>query len=85
MSMAISEITQTTAVPQSTPAPARKPDQSSARPPATDSVHLSQAAQAAAATLQEARETSAQTAREAGHGDLQAQRVLARQAAEHAE
>jgi hypothetical protein len=33
------------------------------------------------AALQEARETSAQTAKEAGSGDMQAQRLLARQAA----
>jgi len=33
------------------------------------------------AALQEAKETSAQTAQEAAHGDLQAQRLLAKEAA----
>ena len=49
----------------------------------TDSVHLSSTARAqlsaAKATLQEA-ETSAQTAKEAMGGDLQAKRLLAREA-----
>jgi hypothetical protein len=48
---------------------------------AGDSVHLSQAAQAAATALQEASETPAQTAQEAGNGDLQAQRLLAKETA----
>ncbi len=47
----------------------------------TDSVQLSHAAQAALAALQEARETPSQTAKEAGHGDLQAQRLLVKEAA----
>ena len=49
--------------------------------PTKDSVSFSAVAQAAAANLQEARETSAQTAKEAGGGDLQAQRLLAKEAA----
>ena len=47
----------------------------------TDSVQLSKAAQITLAALQEARETPAQTAKEAGHGDLQAQRLLAKEVA----
>jgi hypothetical protein len=43
---------------------------------------LSKTAQAVLAPLQEATETSAQTANEAGHGDRQAQALLAKQAAE---
>ena len=43
-----------------------------------DSVQISKAA---LATLRELRETSTQTANEAGHGDLQAQRLLAKEAA----
>lgn len=50
-----------------------------------DTVHLSSAAQAQLssmkAAVQEASETPAQTAREAQSGDLQAQRLLAREAA----
>ena len=46
-----------------------------------DSVQLSKAAQATLAALQELNETAAQTAKEAGHGDLQAQRLLAKEAA----
>lgn len=47
-----------------------------------DSVQLSKIAQALLAARQEATETSAQTAKEAGHGDQQAQRLLAKEAAE---
>ena len=46
----------------------------------TDTVRLSSAAQLA----QEATETPAQTAKEANSGDLQARRLLAHEAAEHA-
>jgi hypothetical protein len=46
-----------------------------------DTVQLSSTAQAALAAIQEGRETPAQTAKEAGGGDLQAQRLLARQQA----
>jgi len=48
----------------------------------TDTVQLSSAAQAA---LQEALETPAQTAKEAGAGDPQAKRLLVRKAAAKAE
>ena len=49
-----------------------------------DSVQLSKAAQATLATLQETTETNAQTVKEASHGDLQAKRLLAKEAAEKA-
>jgi hypothetical protein len=49
-----------------------------------DSVQLSKAAQATLATLQETTETNAQTVKEAAHGDLQAKRLLAKEAAEKA-
>jgi hypothetical protein len=49
---------------------------------AEDTVQLSQAAQAAAAAMKEVRETPAQTAKEAVHGDLQAKRLLAKEVAE---
>jgi hypothetical protein len=82
MVSAISAAAQTQPVAQpAKPAP-HKPIQ--AKPQsvtATDSVRLSQAAQIMAAALQEATETPAQTAKEAGNGDLQAQRLLAREAA----
>jgi hypothetical protein len=58
--------------------PAQPQSQSAA---ASDSVHLSQAAQAQVAVLKEVRETSYQTSQEAGHGDLQAKRLLAKEAA----
>ena len=47
------------------------------KPSTTDTVTISAAAQA----LQEATETSAQTAKEARSGDIQAQHLLAREAA----
>jgi hypothetical protein len=47
-------------------------------PAPTDTVKISTAAQKAS---QEAQETPAQTAKEAGHGDQQAIRLLAKQAA----
>ncbi len=58
------------------PAPSASPSATN-----TDSVQLSKAAQAALAVLAEATETPTQTAKEAGHGDLQAQRLLARETA----
>ena len=47
-----------------------------------DTVQLSSAAQAMLAAIQESQETPTQTAQEAGRGDLQAQRLLATEAAE---
>jgi hypothetical protein len=48
----------------------------------SDHVQLSSSAQRALAALKEATETSAQTAQEAGAGDIQAQRLLAKETAE---
>ena len=47
----------------------------------TDSFQLSNAALASLAALQETVETPAQTAKEATHGDRQAQRLLTKEAA----
>ena len=47
----------------------------------TDSAQLSQTAEAMLAALKEATETSTQTAKEAGSGDMQAARLLAKEAA----
>jgi hypothetical protein len=52
------------------------------QPVPNDTVQLSSAAQAA---LREALETPAQTAKEAGTGDMQAKRLLAKEAAAKAE
>ena|SRR6516225_20854 len=70
--------------PVSTPGrPASRPKQSPGGAD-TDSVHLSNAAQAqlsaVQSAVQEATETSVQTEKEAMNGDLQAQRLLAREA-----
>ncbi|HWY48420.1 MAG TPA: hypothetical protein VNX70_13625 [Bryobacteraceae bacterium] len=70
--------------PPPTVAPATKEStQKPASKPATgkDVVKLSSTAQAIAAALQETRETSVQTAKEAQGGDLQAGRLLAKEAA----
>jgi hypothetical protein len=82
MVSAISNVTQTQPLAQFTGTSTQKPTQSG--PPSatsTDSVQLSKTAQALVSVLQEARETQAQTAKEAGYGDLQAQRLLAKEAA----
>jgi hypothetical protein len=72
----ISHVTQSQAAqPASTPRPAQAPAQP---PPApTDTVQLS----AAALLQKELTETSAQTASEASHGDVQAKNLLAKEAA----
>lgn len=78
----ISNATQTQPVAQSTGSSAQKltqPEPQSAI--STDSAQLSKTAQAMLAALQEARETPVQTAKEASHGDRQAQRLLAKEAA----
>ena len=62
---------------QPTPQPAAQP---AAQPVATDTVQISSAAKA----MQETNETPAQTVQEAGKGDHQAQRLLAREASERA-
>ena len=82
MSSAISNVTQSQPVAQSPGTSAQKPTQS--KPPSagsTDSAQLSTAASAALAALKEGTENPAQTANEAGNGDLQAQRLLAAEAA----
>ena len=82
MSIAISQTSNTSAVVQPTYTSRQKPAQAEKQSTTpTDTVHLSAAAQSAAAALQEARETPAQTAQEAGKGDLQAKKLLAREAA----
>lgn len=53
-----------------------KPPQSAT----SDSVHLSSAAQARLAAIQESKENPAQTSQEAAQGDLQAQRLQAKEA-----
>lgn len=77
----VSNVTQPAPVPPPTEARAKA---HGARPQTvpSDTVQLSSSAQAA---LREALETPAQTAKEAGTGDLQAKRLLAKQAAVKAE
>ena len=80
MVSAISHATQPQPVAQTTATSTRK---SSPTPsgPSTDTVELSKTAQAMLAAMQEATETPAQTAKEASHGDVQAQQLLAKEAA----
>jgi len=67
---------------QSAPQPARQPaPPAKAQPTPTDTVHISQAAQAARAIIQEVTESQAQTTREAAAGDVQARTLLSREAA----
>lgn len=61
-------------------APAAKQQPAVQQHVSTDTVKISAAAQA----LQEATESSAQTAKEASSGDVQARSLLAREAAAHA-
>jgi hypothetical protein len=58
----------------------QKSAQPTPQPAATDTVQISAAAKA----MQETNETPAQTVQEAGKGDHQAQRLLAREASERA-
>jgi hypothetical protein len=82
MVSAISNATPAQPVAQPTRTSTQKPAQSEPQSAtSTDSVQLSKVAQAMVAALQEATETSVQTAQEARHGDLQAQRLLAKDAA----
>ena len=79
----IVNVRQVQATPQPTDVGQQKaPPESKPQRVPKDSVELSSSAQAA---LQEAMETSAQTAKEAGKGDAQAKRLLAREAAAKAE
>jgi pyocin large subunit-like protein len=78
----ITNATQAQPVAPSTGTATQKPTQSKPQSAAkTDSVQLSTAAQATLAALHENTETPAQTATEAGSGDPQAQRLLAKEAA----
>jgi hypothetical protein len=87
--MTLSAITGTQPVQPATPATqaSKKPAPANSQPSAStqDTVHLSGAAQsqlsAMKAAVQEASETPEQTAKEAQSGDLQAQRLMAREAA----
>ena len=82
MIAAVSQATTPQPVAKTTSAPP-KPAPSKPAPAAAhaDTVQLSETAQAALAAMQEATETPAQTAKEAGQGDGQAQRLLAKEAA----
>jgi hypothetical protein len=71
-------------VAQSSGSEAQKPSKPAPQPVAADSVQLSNATQIRLAALQETTETAAQTAKEAVHGDHQAQRLLAKEAAKTA-
>ena len=77
MSDSVGSVTQIQATEQVAEARAKAPE-SRPQPVPIDKVQLSSAAQAA---LREAVETPAQTAKEAGSGDMQARRMLAKQEA----
>jgi hypothetical protein len=77
MSDPVSSVTQAQVATQATDVRAKAPDPRP-QPVPSETVQLSSAAQAA---LQEAVETQAQTAKEAGKGDLQAKRLLAKETA----
>lgn len=76
----VTSAAQTQPVVQPTPVN-QKSTQPKPQPAAADTVQISSSAQAALAAFQEAAETPAQTAKEAGRGDHQAQRLLAKAAA----
>jgi hypothetical protein len=76
MISSISNSAHTQAVAPAPKAAPQKTSQPASRASGTDSVQLSQAAQAHLAAIQEAKETPAQTAKEARGGDRQAQRLL---------
>jgi hypothetical protein len=78
MSDPISGVSAVQAAPQPTEVRPKAPPEPQSQPVPTDTVQLSRAALAA---LEEATETSAQTAKEARGGDLQAKKLLAKQAA----
>jgi len=84
MIAAISNTAQSQPVAKAAPVSSQPtPAKSSAAPGGggSDTVQLSATAQAVLAAGQEARETPAQTAKEANGGDRQAQRLMAKQAA----
>lgn len=74
MSDAVGSVARAQPAPQDRDVREKAPESRSASAP-TDTVQLSSAAQAA---LREAMETPAQTAKEAGSGDAQAKRLLAK-------
>jgi hypothetical protein len=71
----------TAAAPEPSSKAAQSKPQSAPAKTVEDTVQLSQAAQSAAAAMKEARETPAQTAKEAVGGDFQAKRLLAKETA----
>ncbi len=77
MTSAITSSTQAQPVAQSTEVSQPSP-QTKSQPTTTDTVQISSAAKAA---LAEATETSAQTAKEARSGDIQAKKLLAKEEA----
>ena len=82
MVTATSSAAQTQPLAQATKPSPQKPAQPESKSATiADSIQLSKAGQAMLAAVQEAIEMPAQTAKEARGGDLQAQRVLAREAA----
>jgi len=82
MSGQVTSVTQPQPAPQPTDVRAKAPEPRPQPAPPAATVQLSSAAQAA---LREAMETPAQTAKEAGTGDAQAKRLLAKEAAAKAE
>jgi hypothetical protein len=82
MSNAITSVTQTPTVSHTTQAKQQPAQSKSPAAGTADTVHLSSAAQS---LLQEAAETPAQTAQEAASGDIQAKRLVAKEAAEKSE
>jgi hypothetical protein len=82
MPSAITSVTQSQPVAQPTVSSQKSaPTKPQSTSTSQDSVQLSSTAQAALAALAEATETPAQTVKEAGTGDLQAQRLLAKETA----
>ncbi len=83
MISSVSSATQTQPVATTTSTSAQKAPQKASQPSSSsgDTVQISQAAQTMLAAMKEATETSAQTSKEAGQGDLQAQRLLAKEQA----
>jgi hypothetical protein len=77
----VTPVSSSTHVPASSQSkPATQQSQGKAQPALTDTVTISVAKQ----IVQESLENSVQTAKEAASGDLQAKRLLAREAAQHA-
>jgi hypothetical protein len=78
----VTQVTQTQPVAEVAPKPRAEAAQAKPQVAAkADTVQLSATAQAQIAAMQEVRETSVQTNKEANRGDVQARMLLARQAA----